>query len=66
MTKNIVAYVYEPYENETRYDFRTYTEVLKFMQDHKIHPDDITIYSNPLEITFKELQGLADEEERGQ
>lgn len=66
MTKNIVVYLYEPYENETRYDFRTYTQVLKFMQDNKIHPDDITIFSNPVEVSFRELQGLADEEERGQ
>jgi hypothetical protein len=36
------------------------------MQDNKIHPDDITIFSNPVEVSFRELQGLADEEERGQ
>lgn len=65
MTKNIVAFIYEPYENFTMYEFKTYAELLDFIKRRAIHPDDVLIYSDPVEVPFKFLQGLADEEERG-
>lgn len=64
MTKNIVAFIYEPYENFTMYEFKTYTKLLDYIKLRKIHPDDVLVYSDPVEVPFRFLQGLADEEER--
>jgi hypothetical protein len=65
MTKNIVVFIYEPYENFTMYEFKTYTEALNYIKKRAIHPDDVLVYSDPVEVSFRFLQGLADEEERG-
>lgn len=66
MTKNIVAFIYEPYENYTMYEFKTYTELLNYVKSRTIHPDDLLVYSAPQEVPFRLLLGLAEEEERGQ
>ena len=65
MTKNIVAFIYEPYENFTMYEFKTYTQLLDHIKMYAIHPDDVLVYSDPVEVPFRFLQGLVDEEERG-
>ena len=70
MTKNIVAFIYErvydiPLENYTMHKFKTYTQLLDYLKECAIHPDDVLVYSDPVEVPFSFLQGLADEEERG-
>ena len=67
MTKNIVAFIYEPYDSLPMYEFKTYTELLDYIKKIDTHPEglNVLVYSDPVEVPFSFLQGLADEEERG-